>query len=117
MRHGGANAISPATAIRSSRRSEGRSAELLGVKPERMLLRRVLALRQTSFDRLSGKLISKAGLVPDYISHAFHLSQAILPRALFGLVHCFVDLIKTGDCKQELVQLIHLYRSGEHLVQ
>ncbi len=96
----GTDAIGPGAAIGGARRGERGSAELLGVETEGMLLRRVLALRQTSFDGLVGEFIAKASLVLENISHASHLSQAVLPGAGFGLVHCFVDLVKTGNCKQ-----------------
>ena len=65
-----ANSIRPGAAIGCSRRGKRRSAELLGVKPEWMFLRRVLALRQSAGNGFRGKLISKAGLIPDLIGHA-----------------------------------------------
>ncbi len=122
MGDGGTDAIGPGAAIGGARRGKWRSAELLGVEAEGMHLRCVLALRQTSFDGFGGKFISKAGLVsgihrPCVSPFTSSSSQAVLAGAVFGLVHCFVDLVKTGDCKQQLVQLIHLYRSREHLVQ
>ena len=122
MSDGRTDAIGPGAAIGGARRGERGSAELLGVEAEGMLLRCVLALRQTSCDGFGGEFISKAGLVPESIGHAYHLSQAgssqaVLAGTNFCLVHCFVDLVKTGNCKQQFVQLIHLYRSCEHLVQ
>ena len=78
MRYGWANAIGPGAAIGGSRRGKRRAAELLGVEAERMLLRRVLALRQPAGNGLRGKFVSKAGLIPDLIGHALHLSQAVL---------------------------------------
>src|ERR1700739_879937 len=117
MRYRRADAIGPGAAISGSLCGERRAAELLRVKPERMLLRRILALRQSTGDCLGGKFVSKAGLIPDLIGHAFYLLQPILHGTVLRLVHRFVDLIETADRKQELMQLIHLYRSIEHLVQ
>src|SRR5579871_962615 len=114
---GRTNAIGPRAPIGSTRRGEWRSAELLCVKAERMFLWSILPLRQTSFDSRGGELVPKAGLVLKNISHAYHLSQAVLAGSDLGLVHCFINLVKARDGEQQLMQLIHLYRSREHLVQ
>ncbi len=48
MRDRRADAIGPGAAIGGARRGKRRAAELLGVEAERMLLRRVLALRASA---------------------------------------------------------------------
>ncbi len=59
----GPNAIGPGAAVQRSRRGKWRAAELLGVKAEGMLLRRILALRQRSHNCLGGEFVAEAGLV------------------------------------------------------
>ena len=112
MRHRGTNAIGPGAAIRGARRGERRAAQLLGVKAERMLLRRILARRQSAGNGLGGKFIAEAGLVQNLIGHVFtslHKRPAL--SAMFGLMHGLVDLIETAHGKKQLVQLVHLHRS------
>jgi hypothetical protein len=99
MRYRWANPISPRAAIRRSRRGKRRTAELLRVEAERMLLGRVLAQRQPTRNSLSRKFVSKSALIPDLIGHASHLSQAVLHGAMFGFVHRLVYLVETADGK------------------
>ena len=51
-----------------------------------MLLRRILTVRQCSFDGFGGKLIAEAGLILDLIGHVFPFhkrpaSRGVPPRA------------------------------------
>src|SRR5208282_962718 len=63
------NAIGPGATIGGARSRERRTAKLLGVKAEGMVLRRILAGGQRSGNRLRGKLIRETGLIPNLVCH------------------------------------------------
>src|SRR3569833_472153 len=43
--------------------------------------------------------------------------QAVLQIAPFCFVHCLVHLVEAVDREQDLLELVHFYRSFKHLVQ
>jgi hypothetical protein len=59
MRHRRTNAIGPGAAIHGARRGKRRAAELLGVKAEGMVLRRILADGQRARNCLGRELIAE----------------------------------------------------------
>src|SRR5580700_9769012 len=58
-----ANAVTPGAAIERARSREGCAAELLGVKTQRRVLRRVLSLRQRAGLGFGGKLVAEPALI------------------------------------------------------
>ncbi len=63
MRYRRSDAIGPCAPIGRPRRGKRRAAELLRIQPQRMLLRRVLALRQSAGNRFGCEFVAKSRLI------------------------------------------------------